>query len=315
MANLISGIWDNASAIRPGGIVSLMAKCNDDDAFYHLGNGKGSRFEIKAASETVDYYGRPMTYGNVVEGVFRSVQSSLTEIEKLGTLVAIQPTGVIIQYADSHWVTCAPSAGLLSLKWRLISDGDRSGHRLIEYMVRGNVTKAEVETLVVTSQPTIGTPNAEDNLYGLLQTAVVANQAPNGVTKIELKEAAGDDYADLGSFRDAKWTFECVGDDRAGARGHYGTTAVKFTFDALLLSSVDNQINLLDVIHSNDLSLQLTHSDGVVLTMASPMVGVTIGHDSGDSMEKTRTMPMHAEGVIPIANPATFGTTWAGLWA
>jgi hypothetical protein len=297
---------------RAAGVTSLMVKANDDAAYYHLGHTRDAQLKISQQSE-VDTFLRPFSPSVLIEATIPSIQAAGAPIIALGTLVTDLPIAVRIGLSDDTYIQ---STDLLSLRWKLQCDSDPAKFRFIEYMIRGIVKHSELDAIVTESGVSIGTPGGGDALTGsFTQTPNMAHQVPAGVTKIEVKEKSDDAYVDMGDFRDAKWTWECVGDEMKGGRGHYGTTAFKFTFDAILRQASNATADLFDTFAGCELNLKLTHTDGAIMTLASPMVGLVMSLDSSGNMDKTRGVPIHAEGIIRPTVGTALAAGWAAIWS
>lgn len=296
--------------LRSAGIVGLYAKITGDDAYYNLGTVRDANLSIEQVGEP-DTYLRPFSSANLVQATIPSLQADITAIQSLSYLISALPVALRMDLADALYVQ---STSLLSLKWRLVCDPDAGKHRFIEYMVRGMVLHSEMDGLVSGTPTAVGTPGSDDLGNFFSQTPVISKHVPGGVTKIEICANGDAAYVDIGEFKDAKWTWECLGDDRAGARSLYGTTALKFTFDANLLETSDDILNVFDTVGGNAMNLKLTMTDGTTMTLATPIVGLTMKLNVVGNIDKSRELALHAEGAISVV-PSTISSVWLGLWA
>lgn len=315
MADL-STLWlPTLAKMRAAGVSKYMVKITAptaDAAYYCLGDVVDAKINSKPITQN-DGYGRPHIAGHALELVIPTHQASATEIAILDDLILNQPVQVNLAFTD----TLRLNTALLGMSWKLICDGDMNGFRRIEYTHKGNLKLTELDGLTDTSTVTVGSPTGTDLLYTLAQTPVKANEKPNGLSLIEWQVSGDSTYADIGEFRNAKYTFETVGEMRGGGRGYPAISAIKLTFDAEILCTTDTEMNLLDTLATSVLNLKLTHMDGAVLALAGTNFGITVEPDFSGNTDKNRTMKIHAEGTL-INNGTTFvttgGTGWGALW-
>lgn len=303
--------FPNAAANkRPAGVVSLMVKVTGDDAYYSLGNPYNAVLKYDQVGDE-DTRLRFYSAMQLVEGTIPTMQAGLTNMQGLAALIENPPVAIRAGLSDGEFFQ---STNLMSLRWR-VSSGEVGKHRLVEYLLRGYMTQAERKAAHVlgASAVAIGTPGADVLANYFDQANDPAQEVPGGITGISFRAKSDDAYVSMGDFRDAKWTWECVGDSESAGRGHYSTSALKFTFDAILLQASKAVLDTFDTVATKEIDLQLTHPDGMVMTLDSPIVGLLMSCDLSGGMDKTRGVPIKAQGVIARTDVATLTDNWLAI--
>ncbi len=314
MPDVFSSWVNNLSNLRAAGISSHKVRANGDAAYYHLGVVRDPKIHIKPMRKP-DGYLRQRGFGFEADIVVPSIQASATEIKILDDILINQPLAVKLGTMDS--LTLA-TTNLFGVQWKLICDGDANDFRRIEYLYKGYLKSGELDALTTSSPASDGTPTGTDKLYALSQSTVKANEAPNGLAKIEFKASSDSAYADAGDFARGKYTFECIGENGGGGRALPRTVGIKFRFDVELHQTSNTELDLLDAILSNEIDLRLTHMDGMILTYPATNVGVLPEVDFSGNVDAIRKIKLHAEGAL-VFNGTTFvttgGTPWDSLWS
>ena len=318
MADIIKGAYGASLAnLRPAGVSSLKVKLAADAAYYSLGNVQDGKYAVNALSKP-DTLGREQAYGAEIDITLPSIQAALVELELLDNLIT-QTSAMAFKIGLIDGLTIATTSKF-GLRWKIDCGADMDNFRRIEYLISGAIFWTELDALITSSPPADGTAVNTDILWGITtsaagQSPVVGDQRPNGLSKIEFKAKGDSDWEDFGDFFDAKYTFECLGNLGGGGRRMPRTSAIKFTFDAQGNETSLTQIHLIDAVAQNQIELKLTHMDGVILTLSNDEVAAFLSLNGDGNADMTRTMKIHASGIIPITDPSTFGTTWGGLWS
>ena len=267
MAEALVGWVSNLANIRTAGVTSLKIKLAGgavpDIAYYNLGNPRD-------ADEKISPLFKPDTmlinkaYGFNPIITIPTVQSALVELKVLDQIALKHPVEVKIGHSDNLSIA---STTKLGLKWKLMCAGDMDDFRVIEYTFMSKILKSEMDGLFTITPPADGTPNAADALFTLAQTALIANEKPNGLSKIEMRTAGETAYLDFGDFKMGKYSIECMGDTGGGGRSFPRNSSLKFVFDAIGNQAYTTEINLLDAMASTIMDLKLTHMDGVTFSI------------------------------------------------
>lgn len=307
MPDVFTGNWIPSLAnLHPAGAQGLYLKIPGDDAYYNMGAPRDVDIKMKDLFKP-DSLLRTRPWGSKVDITIPVIQASVVEIKLLSQFItgANLPIAVGIEFADDLVLATEDK---LSVRWKLDSGGDFDDLRMISYLFQGNLKRSEMDSIISATPITKGTPGTSDILYTLAQTLVSADNMPNGFEKVEFKAIGDADNVDLGDFREGKYTFECVGEQGGGGRGLFRTVAIKFTFDAIGHETDIDQIGLMDAIQSNDLDLQLSHMDGMVMNIEGERIGMTSSLENVGNTDKIRTIKFHAEGSI------TDFTTWSAMF-
>jgi hypothetical protein len=304
--------WVSAIAdIRSAGIKDAFIKLTGDGGYYPLGNIRDAKLTIKSQTKP-DTMLRPWGWGMVAEAVIHSIQAASTEIKLLDSIAMKLPVAVSFGLSDALWFE---DTSLMAPTWKLICDPDFNDFRVIEYTFKSTMTITESTAALKVARATLTGGSSVDALYALGTVPVTTDQVPNGLAKIEMKMVTDASYVDFGRFTGGKYTFETVSVP-SGGRQQPAVYAIKFTFDASLLSTDYLKLALGQVMSFIPMDIKLTHMDGLVVTVPSTNVGIVSDVTVSGNIDKPRTMDIHAEGMIPW-NGTYFmaGTTaWDSMW-
>ena len=317
MPDVFSAAWANAYAnVRPAGISSAMAKVTlptPDSAYNHLGANGDAKVTLNPL-QVSDAFLRQRGFGYELEAVITSLQASAVECKLIPVFMANQMS---LRLASMDTLGISRTSGL-GCKIKLECNGDGKDLRKLIYTFKGLIKQSEGDALFTTSLPAVGTVNPADALYTLAQAEVIGDQVSNGISAIQFKASSDSSYVSIGSFQNAKYSFETIGEDNTGGLGIFRATALKFLFDVESLESTDMILNYLDSIQAYDIDLKITHNDGSILTMLGTNFSTLMSPDWSGKLDKFRTTKFHAEGALPF-NGTTFvetgGTAWASMWS
>ena len=305
--------WTSSLAnIRSAGITSPYLKAYGDGSYYYLGNTRDAKLTISNPTKA-DTLLRPYGWGALVECVLPIIQAGSTEIKLLDQIVIKLPLSVSFGLSDAVYF----ETNLLAPMWKLICDPNFDDFRIIELTLKGAVKTSELDALFTASRSTLTGGSSVDALYALGTAPVLADQVPNGLSKVEFKASGDSGYADFGDFTGGKYVFETIGVDGGGARMQPRVSAIKFTFDAVGHETDITKLQFLDSFRFQAIDLKLTHMDGVVLTMPNTNVQVSPTANISGNVDKMRDISLHAEGALFWSGTAfgtTGGTAWDSMW-
>lgn len=299
----------NLANLFPAGIKRAMVKRAGDTAFYNPGipaDTNARVTELFKADTKLRQYG----YGYGVEVISPAIQASLTELELIHLLLNVNLIWKFDLMGSDNLTLEIPN-GLSGVIWKIICGGGMDGARTIEYTVKGNLKRTEMDALFTTTPTADGTPGA-DALLAFSQVQKPAQVVPNGIDLLEFKAAADGSYFGLGDLgADSNYTFETIPDLGGGGRGIPRIPSIKFMGDFFGLETQDAKLNFLDVGAQVAHDIRITHMDGVILTLDDADVNATWRFLSEGDADKFRRLHLHVEGTI--TNFASTG--WTGLWA
>lgn len=305
--------------IRSAGVANIKAKATGDAAYYDLGVQRDPKMKI-AALYKPDTVGRPRAWGFKPELTAISLESSLAQIQSLPVLLRQLPIQIQIELMDGLFLQ--DDGSKMGLRWRILSEGDFNDFRKIEYSIFGNLHRTELDALVSAVTVALGSSDPGDGLVAFGVDQNPANQAGNGFSAFKFKAKADAALADFGEFNEGKYVIECLGPLSGGGRQIPRTTAIRIMVDIKGLQTTLTEIELMDAIHSNDITSEITHMDGVKLLLPSDNFGMVTSFNNEGNADGWRTMDAHIEGILTTDPTGLIfqtvegtPTVWEDLWS